>query len=105
MINWIHFNIEAPTKVLKQFMFQMSPDMKEDHLPEVNNEDERTVICVESNDVNRVIDNVQAVSERTESPIHVRYCASLPGSYHEIYGIFRNGELEIISDATDCILE
>ena len=106
MINWIHLEIlpefsgsSTTEDICRALLFEgISKDaieMKEDQ-----------ELLVDSKKVDKIIETIVSVSEvYPDENIRVRYLASVPGSYHEVIGICRNGKISIKKDEKEKILK
>lgn len=104
-INWIHFNLKAKQNICKEIDASLRPVLSKKGLYEITTDND-TQLCVDTSDVDAVLNAaIKASENHPEDPIEIRYCASTPGAYHEIIGTCKNGQIEIISDKTDLILD
>lgn len=105
MINWIHVDVSADKSVLIDLKERLDGKIYVDEPLEITTDGTSSHLFISSMAVGEIMDEIQSISKEAEETIHIRYCASIPGSYHEITGTCKDGQMVIESDTTERVEE
>ena len=103
-INWIHITITAPAAELRALDALLAMKLRPEAY-QLCEEGSEPHLVTESLDVEAVMDCIaQASAAYPAALFGIRYCASLPGAYHEIIGTCSAGNITVNRDTVDRIL-
>lgn len=104
-VNWIHMDISAKKHVLGSICNGFADRGIPEGSYHIEDSSDDPVVLCDSHEVGKVLDVITDVSSaHPKDVVRIRYCASLPGSYHEILGECVAGNIEVTRDTVEHLM-